>query len=175
MAAADHALTLLIDGRSGSGKSTLADHLSELWATCVVLRLDDVYPGWDGFAWAVDHVRTAVLEPRAAGRPGRWRSWDWASDTPGPWHDVDPERPLIVEGAGALTPANRALADLGVWVETPDAERKRRALLRDGDMYRPHWDRWAAQEDEHLARHRPRTLADWIVTETPDGPVWTPG
>ena len=89
--------------------------------------------------------------------------------------DVEPHRRLVVEGAGALTPAHRALADLGIWVETPDAERKRRALLRDGDMYRPHWDLWAAQENAHIARHHPRSVADWIVTETPSGSAWTPG
>ncbi|MCP9275927.1 nucleoside/nucleotide kinase family protein [Mycolicibacterium arenosum] len=167
--------TLLIDGRSGSGKSTLAERLSRAWAPSVVVRLDDIYPGWDGLAWAVDHIRTAVLEPRAAGRPGRWRRWDWTTGTPGGWHDVDTDARLIVEGVGALTAANRALADLGIWVQTADAERKRRALLRDGDMYRPHWDQWAALEDDHLARHRPQSLADWTMTETPAGPIWTPG
>lgn len=165
--------TVLIDGRSGSGKSTLAQRLSELWNGSTVVRLDDIYPGWDGLAWAVEHIRAAVLEPRAAGLTGRWRSWDWAIDAPGQWHDVDPRQPLVVEGVGALTPANRVLADLGIWVQTPDAERKRRALLRDGEMYRPHWDRWAAQEETHLARHHPQAMADWIMTETSSGPVWT--
>jgi cytidylate kinase len=63
-----------------------------------------------------------------------------------------------------LTSANRGLADLGIWVEAPDAERKRRALLRDGDTYRPHWDRWAVQEDAFIARYHPRAVADWVLT-----------
>lgn len=172
---ASGARTVLIDGRSGSGKSTLAQRLHVAWETSVVVRLDDIYPGWDGLAWTVDHVRTALLEPRAAGRPGRWRRWDWTTEAPSGWNEVEPGRRLIVEGAGALTPAGRALADLGIWVDAPDVVRKRRALLRDGDTYGPHWDRWAAQEDIFIARHDPRSHADWTVTETPRGPVWTPG
>lgn len=170
----DGASTILIDGRSGSGKSTLAQRLQPLWSGSSIVRLDNVYPGWDGLAWAVEHVGTELLEPRADGRVGRWRSWNWMTDAPGRWHDVDPARRLIVEGVGALTAANRALADLGIWVETPDAERKRRALLRDGDTYRPHWDRWAAQEEVYLARHDPQSVADWVVTESSDGLRWVP-
>jgi uridine kinase len=170
---ASGATTVLIDGRSGSGKSTLAEQLRLAWDSSAVIRLDDIYPGWDGLAWTVDHIRVALLEPRAACRPGRWRSWDWTSGAPANWNDVEPRQRVIVEGVGALTAANRALADLGVWVDTPDFERKRRALLRDGDTYQPHWDRWAAQEEDFIARYDPRSVADWIMTETPCGPFWT--
>ena len=139
-----------------------------------MVRLDDIYPGWDGLAWTVDHVRTALLEPRAAGAPVDGAGGTGRPALPSGWNEVEPGRRLIVEGAGALTPAGRALADLGVWVDAPDVVRKRRALLRDGDTYGPHWDRWAAQEDVFIARHDPRSQADWIVTETPRGLVWTP-
>jgi uridine kinase len=167
------ARTVLIDGRSGSGKSTLAQHLHLAWESSVIVRLDDIYPGWDGLGWTVDHLRTALLTPRSAGCVGRWRRWDWACNAPDRWYTVEPAQRLIVEGVGALTAAGRALADLGIWVETPDAERKRRALLRDGDLYRAHWDQWAAQEEDFLDRHDPTSAADWIVTEQPSGLVWT--
>jgi hypothetical protein len=167
--------TVLIDGRSGAGKTTLAHQLRSSWDASAVVSLDDIYPGWDGLAWAVEHLRVQLLEPRAEGRTGRWRAWDWTTGTPAGWHDVQPGQRLIVEGVGALTPASRALADLGIWIERADDERKRLALLRDGDTFRPHWDRWAAQEDEIIARYDPRSVADWVVTETSGGPVWTPG
>ncbi|MBV5242292.1 MULTISPECIES: hypothetical protein [Mycolicibacterium] len=169
---ADGCTTVLVDGRSGSGKSTLADRMQQCWPASEVVRLDDIYPGWDGLSWASEHVGSALLEPRSEGRPGRWRRWDWASDAPDGWHVVEAGRRLIVEGVGALSPANRALADLGVWVDTPDAVRKQRALTRDGDLYRPHWDRWAAQELEYIARCDPRAVADYVVTETADGLRW---
>ncbi|OBJ93202.1 hypothetical protein A5746_02475 [Mycolicibacterium conceptionense] len=163
------ATTVLIDGRSGSGKSTLAAELHDVWTESVVVRLDDIYPGWDGLLWAAGHVQQSLLEPRAAGHPGRWRRWDWATAAPSGWHSVEPGQRLIVEGIGALTPAARADADLGIWVDADDAERKRRALERDGDTYRPHWDRWAAQEEEFIARFRPRMCADLIAVPTAHG------
>ena len=158
------ATTVLIDGRSGSGKTTLATQLCREWPASTLVRLDYLYPGWDGLQWATDHVETSLLRPRSEGRPGRWRSWSWDDDAPGAWHVVESGRRLIVEGAGVLTPASRALADLTIWVDADDAERKERALQRDGDTYRPHWDRWAAQEDAFIARYDPRRRADLIAT-----------
>ena len=35
---------------------------------------------------------------------------------------------------------------------------------RDGETYRPHWDRWARQELVHIERDDPRALATRIVT-----------
>ncbi|WP_066899516.1 aminobenzoate synthetase [Mycolicibacterium houstonense] len=163
------ATTVLIDGRSGSGKSTLAVQLRDAWPGSIVVRLDDIYPGWDGLLWAAGHVQRSLLEPRARGLTGRWRQWDWATNAPSGWHPVEPQQRLVVEGIGALTPATRACADLGIWVDADDAQRKRRALERDGDTYRPHWDRWAAQEDVFIARFRPRECADLIATPTAAG------
>ena len=154
------ATTVLIDGRSGSGKSTLADQLHRRWSDSSVVRLDDIYPGWDGLAWAAEHIRIELLEPRAQGHPGRWRQWDWTADVAGPWHAVQPGTRLVVEGVGALSAAHRALADLGIWVAAPDAVRKRRALQRDGGTYRPHWERWAAQEEQFIGEFAPETAAD---------------
>lgn len=170
---AEDMTTVLIDGRSGSGKSTLADRLHHRWPASILVRLDDIYPGWDGLEWASRHVHDALLRPRAEGRPGRWRRWDWATAAPAGWHTVPADRRLIVEGVGALAPDNRALADLGIWVESPEDLRKQRALQRDGDTYRPHWDRWAAQELQFIARCDPRAGADYVVTETAHGATWT--
>ncbi|GAB3624689.1 hypothetical protein GCM10027418_27740 [Mariniluteicoccus endophyticus] len=63
----------------------------------------------------------------------------------------------------ALTPASAAYADCTVWLELDAAERKRRALARDGDAFAPWWDHWAAQEAEHWRTHDPRALADEVV------------
>ncbi|ORA32873.1 hypothetical protein [Mycobacterium aquaticum] len=163
------ARTVLIDGRSGSGKSTLATQLQDAWADSLVVRLDDIYPGWDGLCWAAEHVHRSLLAPRAEGQTGRWRGWDWAGDAPADWHTVTCEQRLIIEGIGALTPSGRALADLGIWVDADDVVRKLRALHRDGDLYRPHWDRWAVQEEDFIARYRPRESADMIAVATPTG------
>ena len=65
--------------------------------------------------------------------------------------------------AGLLTPQTARLGDVRVWVEAPDAARKARALGRDGETFRPHWERWARQEDVHIQRDGPRSLATHVV------------
>jgi hypothetical protein len=155
---------VLLDGRSGSGTTKLARALVEAWGGPVTLiRLDDIYPGWDGLAAASEHIREHVLEPLAAGGEPCWRRWDWAADAPAEWHGLDPSRPLLIEGCGALSRSTRALASFALWVELDPQTRKRRALSRDGDAYRPHWDRWAAQEQEFIEREHPASLADLLI------------
>jgi len=147
--------TLLIDGRSGSGKTELASRLARETGAQLV-RMDSLYPGWRGLE-AGSALVTELLTT------GRWQRWDWATSTPAEWHSVDLARPLIVEGCGALSAANRALASHGIWITLDAATRKRRALARDGDAYAPHWDEWAAQEEAFIARENPAALADEIV------------
>lgn len=151
---------VLIDGGSGAGKSTLAFALERLCPSAQVIRLDDIYPGWDGLEAASLHLREQVLAPLSVGAPARWQRFDWTADAPAEWIDVDRHRPLVVEGSGALSRANRALSTIGVWIELDAETRKFRALLRDGDRFAPWWDRWADQETIFAARERPRQLAD---------------
>ena len=147
-------MIILVDGRSGSGKTELAA-LLEARLGAQVVRLDDVYPGWDG----LDAGSAAVPGILSS---GRWRRWDWASSRPAEWHTIDPARPLIVEGVGAISRASRPLADHALWVELDDETRRSRALARD-EYFAPHWDGWAAQEERLLAREDARALAETVV------------
>ncbi|PJJ71879.1 hypothetical protein CLV46_1433 [Diaminobutyricimonas aerilata] len=156
---AERGPVLLIDGRSGAGKSDLARLVTGRVPGAQLVRLDDVYPGWDGLAAGSAHVVAHVLDPVAPG----WRAWDWAAEREGPWGPLDPARPLIVEGCGAASAAARQRAHLTVWVELDAGTRRRRALERDGDAYAPHWERWARQEDAFLAAEHPREGADLVV------------
>ena len=154
---------VLLDGRSGSGKSTLTTMAAERMPGTGVVRLDDVYPGWDGLRAASEQLVTGILGPYSRHEPGHWRRWDWTADAPGRRETVDPSRPLLVEGVGALPAAARPLAVLTVWVELDEDTRRERALARDGDTYAPHWSRWAAQEEEYLAREHPVDSADLVI------------
>ena len=155
---AERGIRLLIDGRSGSGKTELVAMLATRWPETQVVHLDDLYPGWDGLDAGSRHIGEFVLSTEP-----RWRRWDWAANIPAEWTGLDPLRPIVVEGSGALSRENRRRADLGVWVELDSPLRKARALARDGESYAPHWDRWAAQEDAFLRREDPRRLADLTV------------
>ncbi|MDQ1545335.1 MAG: hypothetical protein QOH69_239 [Actinomycetota bacterium] len=149
---------ILIDGRSGSGKTELATELV-FALDAQLVRLDDVYPGWGGLEAGSECVRTDILPAN------RWRRWDWVADAPAEWHELDPSRPLIVEGSGSLSRANRELATFGVWVELDEPTRKARALARDGGTYEAHWADWAAQEQRFVDRERPDLLADYVVDQ----------
>jgi hypothetical protein len=116
-----------------------------------------VYPGWGGLAVGSALVHGVILTEH------RWQRWDWHTNELADWNDLDPKRPLIIEGCGALSEANRASSDFGIWVEFDDERRKRRALDRDGDWFIPHWDEWAAQENAFIARENPVAVADCVV------------
>lgn len=160
---------VVIDGRSGAGKSSLAERLIRDWplrTPVQLLALDSIYPGWDGLERGAQTAREEVLVPHGRGRLGIWRRWDWELGEEAEAHAVDPALGLIVEGCGALTPTSAPLADVTVWVDGPHASRRARALARDGDGFRAQWDRWAAQEDAHMAQHEPHLLAG-ISIRTP--------
>lgn len=157
---------VLIDGRSGSGKSSLARLVVAKWTLrgrVQLVALDSLYPGWDGLAEGVETARELILNPHARGLVGVWRRWDWDASVYAEAHAVDPSLPLMVEGSGILTPVTARLSDVRVWLESPAASRKRRALERDGDTYRPHWSRWAEQEERHLVRDEPTVHATIVV------------
>jgi hypothetical protein len=157
---------VLIDGGSGAGKSSLAARLIRRWPVSghvQLIALDSLYPGWDGLDDGVERALDWILRPHGRGYLGTWRRWDWERQTEAESHAVDPALGVIVEGSGILRASTAGLADIRIWVESAEPARKARALARDGDTYRPHWDRWAAQERLHIERDDPRTLATRIV------------
>jgi uridine kinase len=150
-----------VDGPSGSGKTTLAAALAAALGDAPVVHLDDIYPGWDGLDDAVPRLLEWVLEPLAAGRQPRYRRFDWPRHEYAEWHDVPAAgaAALVVEGVSSGARACAPYLSLLVWVEAPRDLRFARGMERDGEGYRPHWERWARQEDAHFAREDTRARA----------------
>ena len=173
---------VLVDGRSGSGKTSLAARLLERSGPDgrprQALRVEDLYPGWDGLAEGSAAVARALDE-------GVYRRYDWQAGAFADTVSIAADRALVIEGCGALTAENvraaRAWAGRGggtgshhsrsipgsgpgrvlaLWLDCPDGLRRARALARDGDMFAPHWERWAAQERALFGQHEPWLLAD---------------
>jgi uridine kinase len=156
---------LAIDGPSGAGKTTLAALVGEALGQAPVVHLDHLYPGWDGLADVIPRLVEWVLQPVADGRPVRFRRYDWEREEYAEWVDVDQHESstLIVEGVGAGALPCAPYLSLLVWMDAPTGVRFDRAIARDGEAYRPHWHRWAEQENRYLAEHDPRTRADLRV------------
>lgn len=152
----------LIDGRSGSGKTTLAAQLAQSH-DAQLLSLDECYPGWDGLSAAEDIVVHSVLGDFLV------PVWDWHENRVSHTRRLDADRSLVIEGCGSLTPAiihtaTQRFSEVNtLWVECDEVTRKRRALERDGDMFAPHWDSWARQEEAHARRNWPVSRARWII------------
>lgn len=160
---------LAIDGRSGAGKSTLAALVAGELAGTPVVSLESLYGGWDGLRYGVELLVSDVLAPLAAGRPARVPHYDWVA---GVWRapiELSPPETLVVEGVGAGARPAAPYVSLLAWLEAGARTRERRALARDGETYRPHWARWAAQEAALFAADPVRDRADVVIrTDAPE-------
>ena len=152
-----------IDGRSGAGKSTLAQALA-LALDAPIVALEDLYGGWDGLEHGTSLLLSEVLRPLADGNAANVPHYDWLTAAwSEPWVLAPPAQ-LIVEGAGAGARSLAPYTSVLVWLELPAALRHERALARRyGELYAPHWERWALQEDAFFERERPGLRADLVI------------
>jgi uridine kinase len=162
--AAGATAVVAIDGPAGSGKTMLARQLSQRLDAPVV-HMDDLYPGWDGLAEAAVRIAQQVLVPLADGRPVRYQRYDWGRAAYAEWVDVPAAPILLVEGCGSGSTPGAACLSMLIWVEAPHDVRMARGIGRDGDGFRPHWERWARQEAALFAAESTRERADvWLDT-----------
>ncbi|MBO9521210.1 MAG: (d)CMP kinase [Nocardioidaceae bacterium] len=152
---------LCIDGPAGSGKTTLAGQVAERTGA-PVLRMDDLYDGWRGLPTVGPHV-LGILEPLAAGAPGRYRRYDWHAGAYAEEHVVAPAPLLVLEGVGSGSLAWSSWATALVWVEADAEVRLARGLARDGEEYRDEWRQWSEDEQVLFARERTRERADLVL------------
>lgn len=151
-----------IDGPSGSGKTTLADLLADA-AGAPVVRLDELYRGWDGLD-EVGPLVEELLAPLRDGGTGRVARWDWHRDRLGDDLVVVPAPLIVLEGVGSGQRRLAPLLSLLVWVEAPVEERHRRGLERDGEAAAVPLARWWQAEECHFEQEATRSRADRIIT-----------
>ena len=161
--------TVVIDGPSGSGKSTLADALLRQWpdshslaSRVQLVRLDDIYPGWEGLEAAAT-LAQHLLSERTLGRSASWQRYDWGLGQLTTWHEIDAIRPLILEGCGSLSAQAVTGATVRIWVSVAENVRKQRALARGGEDFEAHWDSWDQQFSARILRENPERFANIIL------------
>ena len=153
-----------VDGPSGAGKTTLAAAVAQALGAPTI-HMDDLYPGWDGLAASTERVGEWVVEPLLAGRPARYRRWDWGAHEYAEWHSAAGDV-VVLEGCGSgALPAGAYLSVL-VWVDAEAGARRARGIARDPG-YAEYWDRWAAQEQDLYAADGTRARADLVLDTTP--------
>lgn len=153
---------ILVDGRSGSGKTWWASRRATETGL-LLLSLDELYPGWDGLDAGHWVAYTKVILRWSAGEVATVRRWDWQAMAPGDEMVIPADVDLLIEGCGALSTFTAPYATQRYWLEADGAVRKQRALERDGDVFSPHWLRWALQEDRFYALHGSKDLADVVI------------
>ena len=162
---------VLIDGRAGSGKTTLASLLqAALFESQLplprVLAMDDLYPGWEGLKQGSNYLIDNVLIPLSQNRPAQWQTWDWekgvrgGQDIGNGHRSFEPGGILIVEGCGSLSVTSRALANLSIFTERDEEQRRRAILERDGTRFDSYWELWLAQEQEFYQAEASDQIAD---------------
>lgn len=161
---------IAVDGPSGSGKTSLADDIAQRWPATVV-RVDELIPGWDGLAVAATLITDQILQPLSVGQPAGYRRWDWYTSDWADWVPVPATDILVIEGCGSSVPPAAQYAAVRVFVDAPWEVRLARGLARDGETYRPHWERWAAQERALFTAERTRQLADLTIWTGPPGSI----
>ncbi len=164
---------IAVDGPAGSGKTTLAAQLGERLDGALVLNTDQLYPGWDGLAEGAERLVDDVLRPLSEGAAAAVRPWDWLSDSEGERRSLPACETLIVDGAGCGSRAAAPFLSMIIWLDGDPELRQQRALDRDGEMFAPHWERWARQERQLFELEQTRERADLIILTATDPPQST--
>lgn len=153
---------IVVDGRSGSGKTQFALTRAEETGF-EVMSLDEVYPGWDGLDAGQAFVTRNLLPAWRDSGEVEVPQWDWDLMRYHTTRRLVSSKGLILEGCGALTEVTASWASESVWLDAREGVRFERAMARDGESYRPHWTRWALQEERFLLLHRSDELAGDVV------------
>ncbi|MGO1383248.1 MAG: 4-amino-4-deoxy-L-arabinose transferase [Arachnia sp.] len=159
-----------VDGPSGAGKTTFANSLAEMLQVRTgvrpqIVHMDDLYPGWDGLAEAAHLVVTHVLEPLSRGEDAVFERWDWLAGARAETVHVPLADWIVLEGVGSGSRLCRPHLAALAWVEADRDIRMARGIERDGGSFRPHWERWAVQEERLFTAEDTRAHAT-VLLET---------
>ena len=120
---------ILIDGVGGSGKTTLALKLKAEFNANLV-HTDDVSWCADPVHWEGEMLN-GIVNPWIDGNNVSYRPTGWVKENRPGSIEIDPDRPLIIEGMGAGRKELRAVATYSIWVDTEPEIARERVVRRD--------------------------------------------
>jgi uridine kinase len=151
-----------IDGPGGAGKSTFASVLAAALDGAPIVHTDDFASADNAITWW-PRLLEQVIDPLVRSEPAHYQRYDWPTKSLAEWIDLEPAPVVIVEGVTAARNEWRHHLAFIIWIETPQLERLRRGLDRDGDNAVEDWETWGSEEDQHYVNDPTRHHADVIV------------
>ena len=153
-----------IDGCGGAGKTTLAQRLAKA-LNAQLIHTDD-FASWDNPLNWHDRFMREVITPLRQNQASRYQRYDWTTRSLAEWHDIAVQDHIVIEGVSSIRALFRPAYAYTIYVETPQDERLRRGLLRDGPESRDLWEGWQGAENAYLAQETPLKHANLILDGT---------
>jgi uridine kinase len=166
-----------IDGFGGTGK--LAEQLSNSYAKCEIVHMDDFYLpaqqlnqnihqnkyiGAD-FNWK--RIRDQVLVPLSNNKEGYYQRYDWETGQLEEWHVLAVGGIVLFEGVYTTRSELETFYDAKIWVDCPRDTKLCRGLERDREETRERRENdWMISEDIYMREHRPKQRSDIILSGT---------
>ena len=148
-----------IDGLGAAGKTTFAAEIAALVPEAHVIHVDDfARPSVRG--WERARFIAEVVEPLLGGRAASYARWDYLTDERRGSADVPPGVP----GVSATDDRVPVPWDITMWLDVPEAVRRRRIEERDDErlLYRWRTD-WWPNEQAYVREQRPKDRPGMIL------------
>ncbi|MBR0463224.1 MAG: hypothetical protein IJJ23_02410 [Clostridia bacterium] len=152
-----------LDGPCASGKTTLAARLADVFEAEVLHTDDFVVPhpqktperlSIPGGNCDWERLTAEALAPWKDGQNPPYREYDFRHDEMRPPQILDAERIVILEGSYCNLPAIRALADVRLYMDTPDETRMARLKERESpESLRGFFERWSPLENAYYTAY----------------------